>query len=332
MRRFPADRVFITVIVCILASLLVSCSDDDCVTCPPCGEKGGWIVQETPTTESLTKMAVIDSRTVVASGLVGTVVRTGDGGATWKTVPTGTTETLRDVYFLDETHGWIVGDNGTALASTDAGASWTPFTVPTVTHLREIIFTDTETGFIGGGPIGSETGNPVLLKTVDGGLTWTASDFPFTIRTMFFADPDHGFAGGGDQLVRTTDGGESWEPSPHGHTGWLGCVYFAGVLDGWVSGGGGFVAVTHDGGLSWETQNSGTTRNVIQIFALDAARCWYVARSPGALAATNDGGVTWEFQTLPAGSIPSDVAFADSLTGWVCGLEGLILKTTTGGW
>ena len=40
-----------------------------------------------------------------------------------------------------------------------------------------------------------------------------------------------------------------------------------------------------------------------------------------------------ELNTLP-GDLDGngDVAFADSLTGWVSGLDGLILKTTTGGW
>ena len=78
--------------------------------------------------------------------------------------------------------------------------------------------------------------------------------------------------------------------------------------------------------------NSGTTRNIVELFFIDADTGWYVARSPGMIASTSDGGATWWFQANPVGVTPSDIAFLDANTGWVSGLDGVMLKTETGGW
>jgi photosystem II stability/assembly factor-like uncharacterized protein len=316
----------------VLPLLMSSCSDDDCAVCPPPPAPVGWVEQSTPATADLSIVHAFDRQTAIAAGGAGIVVRTENGGAAWNLVSSGTTEVIKDMFFLDDSRGWIVGENGTALASTDGGLSWSPLTVPVTQHLREVVFVSAEVGFIGGGPTGGQTGDPVLLRTVDGGATWTAGAFPFTIRNMFFADADHGWAGGGDRLERTTDGGATWEPSPHGHTGWLGCIFFVDTLHGWVSGGAGFIAHSADGGITWETQNGGTTRNLVRVFALDRTTAWYVARSPGVVAGTRDGGATWSFQTLPDGAIPAGVVFADAEVGWITCREGRILKTVTGGW
>ena len=109
-------------------------------------------------------------------------------------------------------------------------------------------------------------------------------------------------------------------------------MFFVDALTGWVAGGGGFLAVTRDGGLTWTPLNSGTTRNISEVFFLDADRGWYVARNPGTIATTDDGGETWRFQTLPSDYNPTEIRFQNANRGWICGQDGLILKTETGGW
>ena len=109
-------------------------------------------------------------------------------------------------------------------------------------------------------------------------------------------------------------------------------MYFVGTVDGWVSGAQGFIAVTRDGGKTWETLDSGTNRNIPEVYFLDPMNGWFVARNPGTIARTIDGGQTWSFQGNPTDVNLSDVVFVDNNVGWVCGFDGLILKTVTGGW
>jgi len=313
---------------------LASCSKDDCPLCPPPNNPtpSGWFVQATHTQEGLNNVFAVDDRTVVASGGAGAIIRTANGGATWSIVPSGTAELLRGMCFTGAGTGWLVGDNATVLRTDDWGASWTPWSVPTTTHLRDVFFVDDNTGWIAGGPTGGQTVDAIIMKTVDGGDSWDVQPTSFTIRTMYFVDADSGCVAGGADLRRTTDGGLSWIPYDPQPPSWFGCLFFVDKLNGWASGGLGFIATTKDGGKSWETLTSGTTRNIVELYFTDADNGWYVARNPGTLAATTDGGATWRFQTNPVDVNPSDVCFLDDQLGWICGLDGLILKTVTGGW
>jgi photosystem II stability/assembly factor-like uncharacterized protein len=320
-------------LLAIVSLLLCSCDDENCATCPEeaAPDPTGWFVQDTPTTEALNFIHVIDARTVIASGSAGTIIRTTDGGDTWSLVSSGTSEQLRDGSFRDHAHGWICGDNGTLLETADAGATWAPVTLPVQEEMRGVAFVDELNGWVSGGPIGGATGDMVLLKTTDGGDTWDVQTTTFTMRMLWFVDADSGCAAGGNTLMRTTDGGETWDPCDPATAGWLSTLYFVDALHGWIAGGGGFVGVTTDGGRTWAAQATGTTRNVIGAHFLDANTGWYVARNPGTIAATADGGATWTFQTSPVTTNLSEVRFVDANTGWICGLDGLILKTVSAG-
>jgi photosystem II stability/assembly factor-like uncharacterized protein len=52
---------------------------------------------------------------------VGLVLRTDDGGATWRTQVSNSQFALDDVFFVDERHGWAVGANGTIIHSGTGG-------------------------------------------------------------------------------------------------------------------------------------------------------------------------------------------------------------------
>jgi len=270
---------------------LISCTEEDCVTCPPPEDPAvnGWFLQETPTNEALNNLFVINDQTVIAVGPAGTIVRTGDSGATWNLVSSGTLESLQDVFFFDSDRGWVVGTNGLVLASLDGGITWTTVPVQTDANLREVSFVSPTTGWVAGGPIGGDIGDPVILKTIDGGLTWESQEALFTIRTMFATSTDSVFGAGGASFMRTTDGGSTWTEHDCGPIGWIGCLYFSDSLQGWVSGGAGFMAATKDGGVTWERQNSGTTRNIVEHFFLDENQGWYVGRTPEVIGVTTDG-------------------------------------------
>jgi photosystem II stability/assembly factor-like uncharacterized protein len=323
----------VLVVFGLVVLLTCSCEDNECTVCPPeDSTPTGWYVQDLPTQESLNNVRVLGSRTVIAAGAAGAIVRTTDGGDTWSPVNSGTVEALQGFFFSDAATGWAVGYNGAVIKTADGGVTWTPVAVPLVTNFRDAFFVDENTGWVVGGPTGSETVDPVIMKTINGGASWDTETPTFTPRTMFFVDADSGCVAGGADLLRTTDGGVTWTPYDAAPRSWFGCLFFVGSLRGWATGGQGYIATTEDGGKTWTPQNSGTDRNISEIYFVDANTGWYVARNPGTIGATTDGGATWKFQTYPSDLNPTDVTFFDADTGWICGADGLMLKTVTGGW
>ena len=64
---------------------------------------------------SCTLFTFVDSQNGWISGQFGEILRTKDGGKTWKFQRSGTQENLNKIYFANTMHGLIVGDNGVIL-------------------------------------------------------------------------------------------------------------------------------------------------------------------------------------------------------------------------
>lgn len=67
-----------------------------------------------------------------------------------------------------------VGDCGAILLSENGGVSWTEIPNPTKSNLHSVVFFDSENGLAAGGSIGNytRTSRAVLLRTSDGGQSW----------------------------------------------------------------------------------------------------------------------------------------------------------------
>jgi photosystem II stability/assembly factor-like uncharacterized protein len=76
------------------------------------------------------------------------VVRTADGGQTWKRQKLDSYDTLLAADLLDANRGWAVGEKGLACVTTDGGATWIEQTVPTGTGtLRDVDIVDATHGW-----------------------------------------------------------------------------------------------------------------------------------------------------------------------------------------
>ncbi len=169
------------------------------------GGASGWFQQQLgPTLNHLRAVAAVTPNIVVAVGELGTILRTLDGGVTWRLQPSGVTRHLYGVAFADERNGIAVGAQGTILHTINAG--WTPEPSGTSEDLRGIAFIDLRTATaVGDGG--------TILRTTDGGVTWTLQPSGTTNRLfgVHFVDANIGTAVG-DQgtILRTSDGGGSW--------------------------------------------------------------------------------------------------------------------------
>lgn len=68
----------------------------------------------------------IDPKNGWASGGMGTILHTVDGGITWNEQKSNTIERFSKVFFVDANNGWVTGYSGTILHTTDGGNLWKP--------------------------------------------------------------------------------------------------------------------------------------------------------------------------------------------------------------
>ena len=174
----------------------------------------GWSWQNPqPTGNTLSAVAVLDVNTVVAEG---TILRTGDSGATWTQPFSGTTEYLRAISFINANTGTVVGSGGTILRTTDGGRTWTRQPASVDYEFYGVSFTDADTGTVVGcdSPPTTFCERGMILRAKDGGLTWTTQFSSAAVRWftgVSFTDANTGTAVvAGGVILRTADGGTNW--------------------------------------------------------------------------------------------------------------------------
>ena len=152
------------------------------------------------------------------------------------------------------------------------------------------------------------------------------------LRDIDFADADNAWAvGWAGTIMRTTDGGQTWEWQDSGTRVRLDGVHFHDAQTGWVVGEGGAILKTTDAGDTWTSKPSGTTNLLEAVYFVDADTGW-VSGSNGTIRKTTDGGETWDYQW--AGGTTqglSGLHFADEDNGWAVAWAGTIIRTTDGG-
>lgn len=94
------------------------------------GAQAQWIKQTVNTTASFRGLSVVNEKIVWASGTGGTVIRTVDGGKTWKvmTVPGAETLDFRDIDAFDANTAYVLsignGESSRIYKTTDGGVTW----------------------------------------------------------------------------------------------------------------------------------------------------------------------------------------------------------------
>ncbi|MFN8437770.1 MAG: YCF48-related protein [Cytophagales bacterium] len=192
----------------------------------------------------------------------------------------GTTENLRAIHFTNTSTGFALGAAGSLYKTVNEGLTWTKSTpvvqdtskttIDTNMVYTNMTFVDETNGWIIGTYNAKATATATsatarktaLLKTTNGGSTWTNMNFDTEIKTFQ-------------------------------------SVAFYDAFNGYVVGNSGLIYRTFDGGKTWIKQNSGVTRTLKDI-AIVSANTAYVVGGYGTLLKTTNGGATWEKLIVPA--------------------------------
>lgn len=122
--------------------------------------------------------------------------------------------------------------------------------------------------------------------------------WPDNLYGVNFVDPSIGFITGySGTLLRTTDGGKSWEAHYMGRNELIRRVHFVDAEYGWAVGHRGSIFHSRDGGKTWEVQKEVPNTFLRDVSFADRNSGWVVGHESTILH-TTDGGKTWNLQKL----------------------------------
>jgi photosystem II stability/assembly factor-like uncharacterized protein len=99
---------------------------------------------------------------------------------------------------------------------------------------------------------------------------------------------------------------------------------------GWIVGEDGIVMKSDDGGANWTRQDSGSKKNLFNVFAADDQQVVAIG-ADGTILRTADGGSHWQSVKSPKNVSLFGIIFLDKNTGYTVGEFSTILATTDGG-
>lgn len=248
-------------------------------------------------------------------GFLGTLAnqfyKTIDGGNNWQLVTT-IPGPVQAICGLDIVGTTVYGcgayfSPAYIIKSIDSGSTWQFIDMSQYAEsLVEVLFIDENLGFASGG---DENGG-VILKTVNGGLSWSQiynsgipGEYVWKMQKLF-SNPDIMFASVesveplNGKLLKSTDGGNVWisKAVPDTH---VQAVGFISENHGWMGGHGLGFLETFDSGNTWTDIGLGSTLNRIQIFNEDLAYC----SGKQIYKFFDNNLIVDSFPTIPAGTI-----------------------------
>ncbi|PWC52535.1 YCF48-related protein [Azospirillum sp. TSO22-1] len=219
------------------------------------------------------------------AGTDGKIVRSDDGGRTWRAQRSGTARTLQAIAAWSPAQAVAVGAGATVLTTADGGASWQPAAPSLDKPHRLLAAALAPDGRLW---VAGEMGT--LLVSADRGHSFAAAAEPRDVglNGIAFADAARGWVVGEFGEIRhTVDGGRTWtthEAAPRSLLATASCSGGAGVAVGLE----GTVLLTADAGASWRPVATPTREPLFAVACADG-RWTAVGDRGAALTGTPDG-------------------------------------------
>ena len=316
-----------------------------------------WTSQTSHVTVRLRGVSAVNEKIAWSSGASSTVLRTADGGATWKKL-TVTSDTLdfRDVDAVDAQTAYVLsignGPDSRIYKTTDAGATWTmQFKADDKkVFLDAMSFWDANHGIVFGDSV---DGQLYILLTENGGRTWTrvpSSSLPRALENegAFAASgtnialfgKTHAWIGTGAgakaRVLRTADRGRTWQvaDTPLGAAPSAGIfsIAFRDAQHGIIVGGDyrkeqdavDNLALTSDGGSTWKLVKGLSGFRSVVAYVPGTNKPALIALGPSGGDYSLDDGQTWSKLEGPGFDTFSFVPRKS--TGWAAGANGALAR------
>ena len=211
----------------------------------------------------------------------------------------------RDIFFVNPYIGFVVGYNGEIYKTIDSGENWEKKNSGTTLHLHSVCFINEDVGFVSGVPMSGCLADDcdkgcVLLKTIDGGETWTKTFFSDYVRllSLKFFDAQNGIA-----IVHKPDVPNSRDE---------------------------YVATTSDGGANWNLIDLEIKPSYDKLFFVD--NLVFVTGENQKIFKSSDYGHNWETINTPIEAYHNirNLYFYNESIGFIDGITA-VYKTTNGG-
>lgn len=201
--------------------------------------------------------------------------------------------------------------------------------------LLGIDFADAKIGVAVGGT--TETGPAVILRTEDGGATWSPVEVEANGRlyAIDFVTGTLGYTVGYDVMLRTRDGGASWNRVTLPESGWLASVSFATEQLGFAVGGPAqepVAWVTTDGGESWSSalgRLPAGMRSSLRHVSFISEERGFILGYDGLLLETTDCGETWRAKDSGSSAWLRSISFSGD-SGYIASSTGLLTSHDRG--
>jgi photosystem II stability/assembly factor-like uncharacterized protein len=172
-----------------------------------------------------------------------------------------------------------------------------------------------------------------LVKTTDGGATWSSRAMPAGLSGLRFVGRDTAYATFAEtegMIRRTTDGGSTWTEHPAGSISAINAMHFWNGRTGVVAGNSGIWRTTN-AGASWTRNPADFGIRQFYSLAFPTPDTGYVFGNNGSQYKSVDSGVTWTLMASSHTSNLTDAQFLSPRVGYVLSAGTNLLKTTNGG-
>ncbi len=276
-----------------------------------------------------------------AVGDLGRIFHTTDAARTWERQEANVKYPFAGITCPDKDHIWVAGQMGHISFSADGGKTWTAQESGTDRQLLDIKFVNPQLGMAVG-----DQGR--IMRTTDGGKTWTRIAVPehvalppdiaeiyapgdMVLYALSFVDEQHAWIGGEfGVILRSDDGGLTWEsPETPVDTSLFG-IYFADAENGWAVGIEATMLHSTDGGRTWTKESVPIPKEfTLSIYdvSVQGQYGWAVGDS-GYLLNSKDAGASWQLVEEPVQMGSHwfrDVVLRPDDSGFILGSSGLVL-------
>jgi photosystem II stability/assembly factor-like uncharacterized protein len=294
----------------------------------------GWVPEKRVGTADLVSVYFLNSEHGWIGGDGGYFAMTTNGGQSWNPQSLKTREGINDIYFRNEENGYVLSGDKVFITN-NGGQNWTESPAinkndfkGTEQELYSIRFSDKKRGWIVGSVSkGESIVDSLVLRTTDGGSSWTRVRVPTTSELFHldFINENKGWiVGSGGIILFTEDAGATWQRQKSDITTDLYYVDLRGSKDGWAVGAKGVILHTDDGGKNWFKMAANVYGTLLRVAFMNDNEGFIVGKG-GLILRSNDGGRSW----LKQESRTTDALyglFVDKKAIWAVGGKGCVLK------